>query len=58
MKHTASKSTIAIAIVGSIIFAVVLTVGTIQTGFLATKDTEKAVESVSLLYLDELAALL
>ncbi|MBQ5423284.1 MAG: response regulator [Clostridiales bacterium] len=55
MRHTASKSTIAIAIVGSIIFAVVLTVGTIQTGLLATKDTEKAVEAVSLLYLDELA---
>ena len=29
MRHTASKSTIAIAIVGSIIFAVVLTVGTL-----------------------------
>ena len=55
MKQTANKSTITIAIVGSLIFALVLTVGTIQTGFLATKDTEKAVESVSLLYLDELA---
>ena len=55
MKHTRSKSTITIAIVGSIIFVLVLTIGTIFTGFMASTDTEKAVESVSLLYLDELA---
>lgn len=55
MKQTANKSTITIAVVGSLIFALVLTGSTIQTGLLATKDTEKAVESVSLLYLDELA---
>ena len=47
MKHTRSKSTITIAIVGSIIFVLVLTIGTIFTGFMASKDTEKAVESVS-----------
>ena len=55
MKHTRSKSTITIAIIGSIVFVLVLTIGTIFTGFMASKDTEKAVESVSLLYLDELA---
>ena len=56
MKRTRSKSTITIAVVGSVIFILVLTVGTILTGLLAKQDTEKAVESVSLLYLDELAA--
>ena len=55
MKSTRSKSTISIAIVGTVIFVLVLTVGTIVSGLLAKKDTEKAVESVSLLYLDELA---
>ena len=55
MSRTRSKSTIAIAIVGSVIFILVLTVGTIQSALMATKDTEKAVETVSLLYLDELA---
>ena len=55
MKHSRSKSTVTIAIIGSTVFILVLLVGTILTGLMATKDTEKAVESVSLLYLDELA---
>ena len=55
MNRTKSKSTITIAIVGTSIFVLVLTVGTILTGLMAKKDTEKAVEAVSLLYLDELA---
>ncbi len=55
MNRTKSKSTITIAIVGTSIFVLVLTVGTILTGLMAKKDTEKAVEVVSLLYLDELA---
>ncbi|MBO4687646.1 MAG: hypothetical protein J5636_03965 [Clostridiales bacterium] len=41
--------------IGSIVFVLVLTLGTILTGLLATKDTMEAVESVSMLYLDELA---
>lgn len=55
MKRTSSKSTVTIAIAGSIIFVLVLTVGTILTGMMASRDTERAVESVSILYLDELA---
>ncbi|MCR5328677.1 MAG: hypothetical protein K6E12_07515 [Saccharofermentans sp.] len=55
MKHSKSKSTVTIAIIGSIVFLLVLLVGTILTGLMATRDTEKAVEYVSLLYLDELA---
>ena len=55
MRSLGSKSTVTIAVIGSIIFLLVMTVGTVLSGVLATKDTEKAVESVSLLYLDELA---
>ena len=50
-----NRSTIAVAVVGTVLFFIVLMAGTILTGFMATDDTEKAVESVSLLYLDELA---
>ncbi len=55
MARTRSKSTISIAIVGSIIFLLILAVGTVLSGYLATRDNQQAVESVSLLYLDELA---
>ena len=55
MSRTKSKSTISIAIIGTSIFVLVLTVGTVLSGLMAKKDTEKAVEAVSLLYLDELA---
>lgn len=55
MKHAKSKGTITIVIIGSLIFILILAVGTVVTGSMATKDTEKAVESVSHLYLDELA---
>ncbi len=55
MKRTRSKSTITAAVVGSVAFVLILTIGTLMTGLLATKDTQSAVESVSLLYLDELA---
>lgn len=55
MKNTGSKSTVTVAIVGGIIFMLVLAVGTILTGILATRDTTKAVQSVSVFYLDELA---
>ena len=55
MKRTRSNSTITAAVVGSVAFVLILTIGTLMTGLLATKDTQSAVESVSLLYLDELA---
>ena len=55
MSRSRKNSTIFIAVVGTSIFVLVLAVGTILTGLLAKKDTEKAVEAVSLLYLDELA---
>ena len=44
-----------IAIIGSLIVAVILVLGTIWMGHSARGDTEQAVRSVSLLYLDELA---
>ena len=44
-----------IAVFGGILVAAILIFGTIWTGRSATRDTEKAVRSVSLLYLDELA---
>ena len=47
--------TIRIAVIGSIIVAVILVLGTFLTGQSAQRDTESAVRSVSLLYLDELA---
>ena len=43
------------AIIGSILFAVMLVAGTFWMGKSASRDTETAVRSVSLLYLDELA---
>ena len=55
MSRTKSRSTITIAIIGTSMFVLILTLGTILTGLMANKDTDKAVESVSLLYLDELA---
>ena len=44
-----------IAVIGSVILAVILVLGTVWMGYNAKKDTEEAVRSVSLLYLDELA---
>ena len=43
------------AIIGSIIVAVILVIGTFWTGRSANNDTNNAVHTVSLLYLDELA---
>ena len=43
------------AILGSLFIAVVMTVGTLWAGQSAKRDTEQAVRTVSLLYLDELA---
>ncbi|MCR5650387.1 MAG: response regulator [Lachnospiraceae bacterium] len=43
------------AVAGCIIVAAILIIGTIWTGKSASRDAEKAVRNVSLLYLDELA---
>ena len=43
------------AIVGGILIAAIMVAGTIWTGRTAQRDTEEAVSTVSLLYLDELA---
>ena len=44
-----------IAVIGSLILTIVLAAGTMWMGSRARSDTEEAVRSVSLLYLDELA---
>ena len=44
-----------IAIIGIIVVAAILVLGTVFMGQTAKKDAEAAVHSVSLLYLDELA---
>ena len=43
------------AVIGTLMVAAILIIGTYLTGRSASKDAEKAVRSVSLLYLDELA---
>ena len=43
------------AVIGSVIVAIILVLGTLWTGKNASNDTETAVRTVSLLYLDELA---
>ena len=49
------RNTISIAVIGSMIFVLILVLGTIKLGRSATTDTLSAVETVSLFYLDELA---
>ncbi len=55
MSSETNNRTIRIAIVGAIVIAIILVLGTIWMGRSAKADTEEAVHSVSLLYLDELA---
>ena len=55
MKNRRNNHIALITIAGIIILAVILIGGTIQLGRSAHEDTVKAVRSVSLLYLDELA---
>ncbi len=50
-----SKGTTIVTIVGSAVLILILVVGTIWMGSRAKRDTEEAVRSVSLLYLNELA---
>jgi len=49
------RNTLFITIIGFTAVAIILVIGTLWIGDLAKRDTEKAVNSVSLLYLDELA---
>ena len=53
--ETKRRKTLAVAFVGGIIVMMILVVGTIFMGQRARNNTEQAVRSVSLLYLDELA---
>ena len=55
MNHGKKNYTATIAIIGSLILAIILVAGTMWMGTQARRDTEEAVRSVSLLYLDELA---
>ena len=55
MKTERKKHTVAIAVIGSLITALILISGTLWMGRSANLDTEEAVREVSLLYLDELA---
>lgn len=55
MKQGRKNDTTTIAVIGSLILAIILVAGTMWMGSRARRDTEEAVRSVSLLYLDELA---
>ena len=55
MNTKKSSGTMRVAVLCGILVAIILIVGTIWTGRAARRDTESAVRSVSLLYLDELA---
>ncbi|MBR5914426.1 MAG: response regulator [Selenomonadaceae bacterium] len=55
MENDQNSGFMRFAIIGIIIVAVILVLGTFITGKNAGKDTETAVRAVSLLYLDELA---
>jgi HPt (histidine-containing phosphotransfer) domain-containing protein len=50
-----SNPILSTTIIGTLIVAIILTVGTFTLGNIATKDTQEAVRNVSLLYLSELA---
>ena len=53
--ETRQRRTTVITVVGSVILMLILVVGTVWMGQRAKKDTEEAVHTVSLLYLEELA---
>ena len=55
MEDEQKSSIVKLAVIGSAIVAIILVVGTFLIGRNASEDTEKAVRTVSLLYLDELA---
>ncbi len=55
MREKKRSSIMSMAILGGIVVAVVMVIGTLWMGQSSRRDTEKAVRSVSTLYLDELA---
>ena len=55
MGHSGKSHTTTIAVVGSLILALILIAGTVWTAQSSRQATQDAVRSVSLLYLDELA---
>ncbi|MBQ4464403.1 MAG: hypothetical protein II916_00355, partial [Oscillospiraceae bacterium] len=55
MKRIKNKTGLYAALIGSLLIAAILILGTYWSGQKAQQDTEKAVSSVSKLYLDELA---
>ena len=55
MKPEKTHRTLPVAIIGGALIALILIIGSIMTGHRARMDTEQAVSSVSLFYLDELA---
>ena len=54
-KDSKNRTTFRITVIGSLILAFILIFGTVWMGRTARQDTDEAVRSVSLLYLDELA---
>ena len=55
MEKEQKNGVIKLAVIGSVVVALILILGTFWSGSDASEDTEKAVRTVSLLYLDELA---
>ena len=55
MKSSNALKTMVMTIAGGLAVALMLVIGTVWTGRSASRDTEKAVRNVSILYLDELA---
>ena len=55
MKRVGKPATMRVAVIGGLFVALILIFGTLWVGQSARVDTERAVRSVSLLYLDELA---
>ena len=55
MENGRRNLTARIAVIGGILVVAIMVLGTILTGRSASRDTEQAARSVSLLYLDELA---
>ena len=53
--RTKRKNTLTIAVVGGLLVLIIFVLGTVWMTFEAKNDTDAAVRSVSLLYLDELA---
>ncbi|MBQ7582892.1 MAG: hypothetical protein IJU25_08750, partial [Lachnospiraceae bacterium] len=53
--HDRKGGIVQATILGSLVVAVILIIGTVWTGRSASRDAEKAARNVSLLYLDELA---